>query len=107
LHGGGQNAQINKAGIQLGADVDRRPPFKQHAQRRENNEGAEHHPQMQPPVVAAGQNGFARQLGAVHKEQQGNGGDGQCVQPADELAARRQERSQQHGGDQRQGKAIG
>ena len=45
--------------------------------------------------------GLARQLGAVHEEQQGDGGDGQGVEPADELAACRQERSQQHGGDQR------
>jgi hypothetical protein len=62
---------------------------------------------MQPPVIAAGQDGLARQLGAVHEEQQGDGGDGQGVEPADELAARRQERRQQYGGDQRQGKTIG
>gem|GEM_PF-4184063 len=94
LHGGRQDAEVEKTGIELRADVDRRPPGKQHAQHREQNKGAAHHPQMQPPVTATGNNGFPGEFGPVHKEEQGDSGRSESFKEGDEAAAGWKKRGQ-------------
>jgi hypothetical protein len=49
---------------------------------------------MQPPVATAGDNRFAGEFGAVHKEQQRDGGGGQPFKERDEAAAGREKRGQ-------------
>ncbi len=57
-------------------------------------------PQMQSPVTTASNDPLARQLRAVHKEQQGNSCGGQIFKEGDEIASGRKERGQQHHRDQ-------
>ncbi len=99
LHGGRQNAQVQEARVELRVDVNGRPPGKQHAQHRKDHKGAAHHPQMQTPVAAAGDNRLTRQFGAVHKEQQRDGGGGQIFEKRHKIAARREEGGEQDNGD--------
>ena len=67
------------------AEIDRRRHDARHQQvhrqpkQREQRKGAEEHQQMQLPVAHAGDDRLTRQLGAVHKEQQRDGGGGQVL----------------------------
>ncbi|KAI3489450.1 hypothetical protein L1887_46496 [Cichorium endivia] len=94
LHGSRQNTEIQETGVERRVDVNRRPPGKQHSEDWEQNERAAHHPEVQPPVATARDNGFAGEFCAVHKEQQCDGGRRQSLKKRDESPARREERGQ-------------
>jgi hypothetical protein len=96
-----------RAGVQLGRHQRLQHGAQHQAQHREQHEGAGHYQQMQPPVAQAGQHRLARELGAVHEEQQGHHAHGGFLQESRGHARGRRHAGQHHGGDKREGEVVG
>jgi len=106
LHGGGQRTEVEHAQVQLVTDHRRQHRLERQSQQRKHDEGAGEHQQVQAPVAGTGEDRFARQLGAVHEEQQR---DGSCRQPLEEHRAAPfagKQRGNGNHGEQGQGEVV-
>src|SRR5690606_23436274 len=106
LHGPGQGAQVQDAHEQGHAQQRQQNGLQDQAQQRKHDEGAAEHQQVQAPVRGAGDDGFARELGAVHEEQQGDGQAGDQLENDGALAVGGKQRGQGHDADQDQGEIV-
>ncbi len=106
LHGRRQRAQEQHAERQLRTDQRGRQRLQGQADQWEQRERAQEHEQMQPPVRDAGDDGFARQLRAVHEEQQRDRQLGDPGENHRRLAAARHDARQRHADEQRDREAV-
>ena len=81
LHGGGQGTEVEETEVDGRAQPVGYQRREQEPQQRKQHEGAGHHHQMQPPVAEPRQQVLARQLGAMHEEQERHRQLGQQTEP--------------------------
>ncbi len=106
LHRGRQRAQVEEAEIDRRRHDARHQQVHRQPEQREQRKGAEEHQQVQLPVTHAGDDRLARQLGAVHKEQQRDGGGGQVFKEGFPDAFAGEQRGDDHHQNQNQQKFI-
>ena len=80
LHRSGQGAEIEETLVNIRRDERRRQWVQSEAEQRKEDERRRQHQTVQPPVADAGKNGLARELGAVHEKQQGDGSGGEVLE---------------------------
>ena len=107
LHRGGQGAEKQHADIHLGGDQGRKHRAQRQPQHGEQHKGGDEDPDMQAPVTYARQDGLARELGAVQKEQQADDAGGGQFHIFGDLARGGQKAGEDDGGNQCQREVIG
>ena len=80
MHRSGQGAEIEEALVNIRQDDGRRQWVQGEAEQRKEDERRRQHQTVQPPVADTGKNGLARELGAVHEKQQGDGSGGEVLE---------------------------
>ncbi|KTC39147.1 hypothetical protein AO260_16325 [Pseudomonas sp. ABAC21] len=107
LHRGRQRTQVQHAHVQVFTDQRRQHWLERQAQQGKQHEGQAEHQQVQTPVTGTGDDGSARQLGAVQEKQQRNRQVGHPAKGHRRLAVDRQQGGKDHRGDQGQGEIVG
>ena len=106
LYRGRQRAEVEEAGMNARGQQGRHGHTKDKTKQRKQHEGAGENQQMQFPVSQPGQHRFARELGTVHEEQEGNGRRGQMPEKGLVNAGTGKHRRQHDHGHQHQQEAI-
>ena len=89
MHGRGQGAEVEESLIRFRDEQRRHQRAQGETEQREQDEGGGKYQQMQSPVADACQHRFAREFGAVHEEEQGDGGGGEVFEEGFADALRR------------------